>query len=224
MLTQHMAHELCSTLPIWTQIVAPIAEHTAKRLLSRKCRARRPEDIATKLTESHRSRKGLDFAHQATRKAAATAEKPPRSCPQCGKPVRPASRYCSRACMLSYREEVLSPGFTRTGAAALEALRASGNDPAHGGEAALKRGQSNAKRAKDREAWKMLGLDLEFERQRFVAEIQPKLAGLTVKQIQRACGLSLRYALLIRDGRYVPHPVHYDALADLVGSGALPKP
>jgi len=59
-------------------------------------------------------------------------------------------------------------------------------------------------------------MDLESERQRFVAELQPKLAELTVKQIQRASGLSLRYALLIRDGRYIPHPVHYPALSALV--------
>jgi hypothetical protein len=218
MLTQHMAHELVSTMPLWARVIAPVVEQTARWLLSRKGHAAKPEDIPTKLTESHRSRKKLDFARQATRKAAATAEKLPRSCPQCGKPVRPASRYCSRACMLSYREEVLSPGFTRTGTAALKTLRASGRDPAHGGEAAQKRGRSNARRAQDRAEWEKLGLDVNEEKARFVAEIQPKLAGLTVKQIENATGLSLRYALLIRDGRYVPHPVHYGALAALVSA------
>ena len=120
--------------------------------------------------------------------------------------------------MLSYREEVLSPGFTRTGTAALETLRASGRDPAHGGEAAQKRGRSNARRAQDRAEWEAFGLDVNSEKARFVAEIQPKLARLTVKQIENATGLSLRYALLIRDGRHVPHPVHYEALEVLVSA------
>jgi hypothetical protein len=36
--------------------------------------------------------------------------------------------------------------------------------------------------------------------------------------LSQASGLSLRYALLIRDGRYIPHPVHYPALAALVAA------
>jgi hypothetical protein len=120
--------------------------------------------------------------------------------------------------MLSYRQEVLSPGFTRTGTVALEALRASGRDPAHGGEAAQKRGQSNARRARDRAEWEKLGLDIDSEKARFVVEIQPRLHALTVEEIRNGTGLSPRYALLIRDGRYVPHPVHYSALAALVSA------
>jgi len=120
--------------------------------------------------------------------------------------------------METYRKEVRAPGFTRKGAAALKALRAPGKDPAHGGRAAKRRGDSNAKRARDRAAWKLLGLDMAAERSRFVTEIQPGLARLTVKQIEQASGLSLRYALLIRDGRYVPHPVHYRALAALTSA------
>ncbi len=221
MLTKPLAHELAATLPIWARVIAPIVEQTARSLLSRKSRTTRYERLPTKLTEQHRSRRGLDFASQPSRN---TVTKIPRACIQCGKPVNDASRYCSPDCKALYRQEVLAPGFMAKGAAALDALRSSGKDPAHGGRAAKRRGESNAKRARDRAAWKLLGLSIESERARFVSEIQPGLARLTVKQIMRASGLSLRYALLIRDGRYVPHPVHYDALADLVGSGALPKP
>jgi len=189
-----------------------------RSLLSRKSRTARYERLPTKLTERHRSRRGFDFADQAARNTAATLSKIPRSCIQCGKPVGAASRYCSPACMETYRKEVRAPGFTRKGAAALKALRAPGKDPAHGGRAAKRRGDSNAKRARDRAAWKLLGLDMAAERSRFVTEIQPGLARLTVKQIEQASGLSLRYALLIRDGRYVPHPVHYRALAALTSA------
>jgi hypothetical protein len=102
--------------------------------------------------------------------------------------------------------------------ARLREPRVNGADPSHGGEAAQKRGQSNARRAQDRAEWKKLGLDIVAERARFADDIGPKLTGLTVRQITEATGLSLRYALLIRDGRYVPHPVHYETLAALVSA------
>jgi hypothetical protein len=45
-----------------------------------------------------------------------------------------------------------------------------------------------------------------------------------LSHIMKATGFSRRYASLARRGLYTPHPVHYDALADLVGSGAPPEP
>jgi hypothetical protein len=39
-----------------------------------------------------------------------------------------------------------------------------------------------------------------------------------------ATGFSRRYASMVRRGLYTPHPVHYVALVDLVGSGGAPEP
>lgn len=98
-------------------------------------------------------------------------------------------------------------------------MRKSGTDPAHGGEAAQKRAQTKAQRAKEREQWEAVRGDGADERERFEAETLPKLASVTIPTIQKAIGCSPRYASLIRRGLYIPHPMHYDALGGLVKGG-----
>jgi hypothetical protein len=43
------------------------------------------------------------------------------------------------------------------------------------------------------------------------------LAGVTVGAIARATGLSKAYSSQVRNGKYVPHPRHWPALAELTG-------
>jgi hypothetical protein len=106
----------------------------------------------------------------------------------------------------------------------LARLRLDGKDPSHGGEVGRKRGASNARRAHERSKWKDLGLDVDQEKERFKRDILPRLQDVPLSRIMKATGFSRRYASLARRGLYTPHPVHHDALADLVGSGALPEP
>jgi len=103
-------------------------------------------------------------------------------------------------------------------------LRAEGADPSHGGEVGRKRGASNARRASERVAWKELGLDIDQEKPRFKRDILPRLQDVPLSRIMKATGFSRRYASLARRGLYTPHPVHYDALATLVGSRRQTKP
>ena len=117
-----------------------------------------------------------------------------------------------------------APKFAKAGVQELARLRLEGRDPSHGGEVGRKRGASNARRAHERSRWKELGLDVDQEKERFKRDILPQLQGVPLSRIVKATGFSRRYASLARRGLYTPHPVHYDALADLVGSGALPKP
>jgi hypothetical protein len=51
----------------------------------------------------------------------------------------------------------------------------------------------------------------------FLQQIQPRLAALTVPIIASALGVSEPYAALIRSKKYLPHPRHWRALAELVG-------
>jgi hypothetical protein len=50
----------------------------------------------------------------------------------------------------------------------------------------------------------------------YCEKIQPRLTGVTVPVISSALGVSEPYAALIRAGRYLPHPRHWEALARLV--------
>jgi hypothetical protein len=58
-----------------------------------------------------------------------------------------------------------------------------------------------------------LGLNEET----YLGKIQPLLAALTNKAVASALGSSIPYASAIRAGRRVPHPRHWQALAELVG-------
>jgi hypothetical protein len=106
--------------------------------------------------------------------------------------------------------------FAMSGPEALAKRRAQGIDPAHGGKAKDKRAASQSKRARERAEWEAIHGDGKSEREQFIREIQPKLAGIPLRRIADATGFSLRYASLVRDGAYVPHPVHYQALLKLV--------
>ena len=97
-------------------------------------------------------------------------------------------------------------------------IRASGKDPSHRGEAARKRGRSNARRAREREDWKRLNseVDVEVERQNFVDDLLPKIRDIPVRRIVNVTGLSIRYASMIRRAFYTPHPMHYEKIETLI--------
>jgi len=50
--------------------------------------------------------------------------------------------------------------------------------------------------------------------------ILPRLAQITVPTIARTLNVSEPYAAKVRKGQYVPHPMHWQALAKLVGVSA----
>jgi hypothetical protein len=77
---------------------------------------------------------------------------------------------------------------------------------------------SNARRAAERAEWEKHGLDLEEEKEGFVRDILPRLRDFSIMEIVKATGFSPRYASLVKRGLYVPHPVHNEALARLLGA------
>jgi hypothetical protein len=104
------------------------------------------------------------------------------------------------------------------GVSKLAAIRKSGHDPAHGGKAAEKRGASNRRRADERKTWNAAHSsdDLLREQERFRTEVFPALTDITVAQIAKVTGLSLRYASLIRSGQCTPHPTHHHRFTPLI--------
>ncbi|MFV2045356.1 MAG: hypothetical protein ACC700_19250, partial [Anaerolineales bacterium] len=83
----------------------------------------------------------------------------------------------------------MKPAFSLSGLTTLAQMRASGLDPAHGGDAARRRGETNRNWAKKRASWKG---DLNSEKERFVSEILPRLKNLPIPKIVEATGLSTR--------------------------------
>ena len=99
----------------------------------------------------------------------------------------------------------------------LRARRAAGDDPAHGGEAARRRGARIAAILRANSAWEREGSGA-FDPDAFSRTIGPKLAGLSLSAIMRATGLSRPYCAMIRRGARIPHPRHWVDLRALLSS------
>ena len=66
--------------------------------------------------------------------------------------------------------------------------------------------------------------EIERERERFGREILPTLANIPVSRISKTTGLSIRYAAIVRAGKCTPHPVHYEALEQLLRTPGTSSP
>ncbi len=104
--------------------------------------------------------------------------------------------------------------FASAGPGALARRRTEGIDPAHGGEAGRAKGRRNAAHAVANAAWEAEhGSDWDPEEYR--QDNLPGLQDVPLSMMMEATGLSLRYCSLMRRGEEVPHPRHWEALADL---------
>jgi len=98
-----------------------------------------------------------------------------------------------------------------------EAGRAAGQAAAQSTESQARRAKTKRRHDLARAAWQPSGLPAWLNEETYLAKIQPLLAGITNKAVGSALGSSIPYASAIRAGRRVPHPRHWQALAQLVG-------
>jgi len=98
-------------------------------------------------------------------------------------------------------------------------LRHRGQDPAHGGKAAQKRGKRVTQESQRRAAWNGLHQQQEQNPQVFKREILPHLREMPLGKIARVTGLSRGYCSFIRRGVRIPHPRHWNILRDLARQG-----
>jgi len=220
-LTSRLTVILAETAPEWARQVAAIAEWVASTLMREKGRTQglglRNGGLPTPLTQSNRSAGRHVQGPKSSPAASPGKATPLRLCRECGRQIpKGKGRFCSEQCFQSYKREVDTPRFSKVGILKLAELRAKGMDPTHGGDVGRRRGQSNARRARERAAWEKLGLDLRAEKERFKRDILPALQGVPLSRIIKGTGLSRRYASMIRRGMFVPHPVHYEELSGLI--------
>lgn len=199
---------LAETSRQWAQAVAPWVEYVAKCLNNTNAK------LPTPLTERNRSRGRDGIRKKASTPKTIRVETRP-ICRKCGSEVPHKDRLFCDTCLPEHRRDQI-PLMLVSGVSALKEARANGKDPAHGGKAAVKRGNSQKRRSQARLDWEKRGLSIEKEQKRFIEEIQPKLSSVPLSAIMNATGLSIRYCSLIKSGAYIPHPVHYAALAGLV--------
>jgi CRISPR-associated endonuclease Cas1 len=216
-----LTHELALTLPHWRGLVQPIAARLAQlfRNAATGTNGKRPAPVKSPLLAT--PRKGLQPRPYASR-----AWSTPRlesqassvaTCELCGSAVLKRRRRHCDACIPKARRE---RGLQAIKAArkALAVQTAEGDDPRASDRAGRKRGEANAQQHRRNREWshgtKSAGRDAAW----FLRKIAPKLDAFPLRQIAKATGLSLAACSRIRAGTRVPHPRHWKALEEFVGS------
>lgn len=209
-ITGHLRQELSAFGPIAFSLVAPWAEYVVQTLEKE---FNGKTALGTPLTQDNR-KKGREPYRLKSEKQR-NSPKIENRCIQCGKPATDDNLYCPDC--YQDRQAELQPIFKLAGVNHLKSLREKGVSIAHGGEARRKRGETQKTRTQARKEWEKEnhGL-LEIEKERFIREIQPLLQGFSVREIVRVCHCSLRYASLMKKGKYIPHPAYYKDLEELI--------
>ncbi len=212
-------HLLAETAPGWAHALAPVAEGVARMLLYgfRDRAGRKAHVPPTPLTQANRSAGRASVRRRKKRRALESLVKLPQACRMCGTLLPDAaSLYCDD-CHRDRRKE-LAAHYTAAGLEVLADLRSKGVDPAHGGDAALKRGARNARHVREAAQWnRARGGNSSLAD--FIRYILPRLQVIPLSAISKATGLSRGYASMIRRGLYVPHPRHWESLKGLGGPG-----
>ena len=84
-------------------------------------------------------------------------------------------------------------------------------------KAQARRANTQRRHAAAKRTWKKSGQLTELTERDYLEQIQPRLAGVTLSVLSSTLGVSESYTLDIRAGRRVPHPRHWQTLAQLVG-------
>jgi CRISPR-associated protein Cas1 len=196
-----LAHRLSETSQIWRECLAAPAEEVAALL------GRTPGINAgnptTPLTQTNRRRvNGSTWAYPKS------GIRPQANCESCGQPVLDSGRLC-----LPCRVEFQASGdWHQAGRREIAAMRAGGNDPAHGGEAARRRARSISRQNLASAAWSREN-PARPRVEVFVEQIFPTLQSVGLREMADATGLSMDYCSKIRRGLKVPHPRHWMQLA-----------
>jgi CRISPR-associated endonuclease Cas1 len=195
-----LAVKLSETAPTWGRAVAPIAEWVAGTLWSRERKPFRDFALPTRLTQRHkRVAKG--------KSSLPPPIMPPRRenlCRGCGKVIRIGHTNCADCAIGGATERLIS-------AASI------GRMAARSPESRAKHVASRKRHAKACSAWDASTQPAWLTGEVFAQQIQPLLRNISTSAIRSQIGVSRWYAGRIRQG-YRPHPRHWQALAELVGT------
>lgn len=193
------AVKLSGSGPAWRQILAPITEWVSKVLWSTVRHNGRRAPAPTHLTQSNRrDAKGLPHVRLVS------LPRPQRLCRTCGAKVTEGYERCA-SCKVAVCIKELVKGAQK------------GRLASHSPEAEAKRGESRRQHAAALRAWKPSAQPEWLNEGTYRREIQPRLASATVRTIRMLLGVSKAYATNVRSGKRVPHPRHWQSLAQLIG-------
>lgn len=208
-----LANLLAETGPRWAAALGPVVEQVARRLMSQ---AGTKGALPTPLTQANR-RTGRDGMRHNERTGHTLGRGLPPACRRCGVVLDRLGRDHCEACWTERRAEQAAVEFAPAGPEMLAKLRLGGVDPAHGGAAGRKRGQTNAAHHAAAAAWERARGDSaygsEADQSVFQRGILPVLQCVPLSMMARVTGLSEPYCSQIRRGLKVPHQRHWEALS-----------
>jgi CRISPR-associated endonuclease Cas1 len=194
------AIQLSETAPVWARAVAPKAEWVARTLWSTRPKPTRRLWPATRLTQGHRR----EAKGKPDKLPTLPAPSPPAVCRVCGVAVKFGRSYCVSCAVTVSRESLI------------EAAKL-GRVAGHSREARARQAEKQRRHAAELKAWNSSDRPDWLTEEIYRGKVQSRLSGITVRAISSVLGLSEPYAAEIRAGRYLPHPRHWQALAELVG-------
>lgn len=191
---------LSETAPTWGRAVAPFAERVAQRLWDSIRKPAREQALPTRLTNRRRSEgRGKEFVP-----GAPAAPYPRKICPGCGATTQ-RGRLCPNCGREVSREKLIE-------------LAKMGRIAAQRPESQIKHAETQRRHQAAKREWLSSPKPSWPTETTYVEKIQPRLATVTISRISSTLGLSESYAADIRSGRHRPHPRHWQALEELLGT------
>lgn len=205
-LTAKLASTLAATTIEWRRHIAPVIERIGHTLAAASGSPAAGEANTPLTRANHRASWETRAPEHRRRQSRTDMLILPDTCRDCGAELpNRRHRYCED-CRKQRWGRHASRG-RQNAAQVLAALRAEQRDPGHGGRAAELRGTKNAAHQRAVKEWAGERPDPAI----FTAEILPGLRETPLPALADASGLSEHYCSLIRLGKRVPHPRHWEA-------------
>jgi hypothetical protein len=199
-LMSSLCRKLSETAAVWGKLVAPWAEHVARTLWGGRSKSKITERLSTPLTQQHkREAKGSVVP------SSVLAPRPQKVCRGCGAVLEQNQRNHCALCGVSIsRANMLE--IAKKGRLASRSI-----------EARERQSAAQKRQRAARRGWLRSSLPAWLTQSSYREVILPRLSAVTVPTLAQALKVSEPYATKIRKGQHVPHPMHWQALADLVG-------
>jgi CRISPR-associated protein Cas1 len=194
-LMSHLCAKLGETAPSWGKLVAPWAEYVARTLWANTSRPKAGRSFPTNLTQQHRR-------EAKARPSFPTIDppKPDRVCRGCGRQIPKGRRFCAECAVSETREN-------------FEVGREAAQRP----EYLAKRSATQRLHRQAIQNWKASDLPSWLTREVYVTRVRPALASVLKARIRLTLGVSEPYSQDIQSGKRIPHPRHWQVLAQLAG-------
>lgn len=198
-LRSHLCARLGETAPTWGKLVAPWAEYVARGLWASKIGGKESKMPPTPLTQRHRRQAKGSFELSTVH-----PPRPQKLCRGCGIALHGARDHCTACGVEISRANMIE-------------IAKHGRIISKRPEALAKQSTTQKRQRAARRDWDPSLLPAWLTRENYLTTILPRLIKVNVPRIAEAINVSEGYASRLRKGLHVPHPMHWQPLAKLVG-------